>query len=354
MENTRIQNMIGVLHKGVSLPNGLIASSVTNGISKEKKVLHNAAPSGYEQTISTLTQIKTKIIEQKFYTENPADFVPIKVGEGAFTDESLYYINFELGDDFASGIMAQGNGTRKARTDTGYDATRLPNHFWAKEMDYSIIQVQQAAANAGSAISLISQKEKSLKRNWDLGIQKTAQLGQDIIGAKGLLNLSGITTDTATLTKPLSAMTSTEINAFAKNIVKVYWENSNKTAKPDTFSMPTSDFLGLPTFVAENQPLTTKISFLEQAFKMATRNPNFKVLDSQYNDLADNGLGVNRYVLYSNNDEVLEMNIPIDYTSTSVGTVNNFDFSSVSYGQFSGVIAKRPKEIYYLDHSVVI
>ena len=87
---------------------------------------------------------------------------------------------------------------------------------------------------------------------------------------------------------------------------------------------------------------------------MATRNPNFQIISTQYNDLGANDLGVNRYALYRNDSRTLEMNIPIDYTSTSFGTVNNFDFSSVAYGQFSGVIAKRPLEIYYLDHSVVI
>jgi hypothetical protein len=357
MDNSKIQNMIAVLQS--DRPEGTKLSTATNGLNKEdivqNSMLKNAAPAGFQQIIDTLTLIKAEVIAQKFYEINPADYVPIKVGEGAFTEESLYYTNFKLGDDFESGIMDQGNTTRKARTDVGYDSKRLKNFFWAKEMDYSLIQVQQAAANAGSAISLISQKEEARKINWDLGIQKTAFLGQDNISdIDGLLTLSGVTVDTSTLVKPISAMTSTEINAFAKDIVKVYWNNSNNTAFPDTFCIPTTDALGLSTFVAENQPLTTKMAFLEQAFKMATRNPNFQIISTQYNDLGANDLGVNRYALYRNDSRTLEMNIPIDYTSTSFGTVNNFDFSSVAYGQFSGVIAKRPLEIYYLDHSVVI
>jgi hypothetical protein len=351
MEQTRIKNILSSLHNGGTLPTGFMASSVTNG----KAPLYNAAPAGFEQPISTLTRIKEKVIEQKFYEINPAESVPIKVGEGAFTEDSLYYLNFQISGDFASGIMDQGNGTRKDRADVAYDAVRLPNFFWGKEMDYSLIEVNQAATNAGNAaVNLISQKEQALKKNWDLGIQKTAFLGQDSINANGLLTLPGVTVDTTTLVKPISAMTATEINAFVKDIVKVFWLNSNKTSMPDTFHMPTTDFLGLPTFVAENQPLISKSVFLEEAFKSATRNPNFKVLDTQYNDLRDNDLGVNRYALYRNSEETLEMNIPIDYTSTSFGTVNNFEFSSVSYGQFSGVIAKRPLEIYYLDHAVTI
>lgn len=361
MDTNKIKNMVSLSQNGLKLPENSFMSAVTNSkIGKESSAaLHNAAPAGFEQTIDTLTQIKTDIIKQKFYTVDggPAAFVPIKVGEGAFTNESLYYTNFQLSDDFGSGIIGQGTGTRKSKTEVGYDSVRLPNYFWAKELEYSLIEVQQAAQNMGSAINLIAQKEEAQKTNWDLGVQKTALLGQeDIVGVSGLLTLSGIATDTTTLVKPISAMTSTEINAFAKDLIKKYFVNSNKTAMPDTFLIPTTDWLGLSSFVAENQPLITKAEFLGQAFKRATGNPNFAIKSVQYADKNDNAIvgNVNRYALYRNDSRTLEMNIPIDYTSTSFGSTNNFDFASVAYGQFSGVIAKRPLEVYYLDHSVDI
>lgn len=357
-------NTLKAIHDGKQLPHDLLINSVINtkaGLKGKGNVLCNAAPAGYEATISTLTDIKREVIEQVFYTvgENQgglAAFVPIKTGEGAFSNESLYYTNFKLDGNFASGIMGQGAGTRKGKTEIGYDTKRLPNFFWSGEMDYSIVELEQANRNGGSSvINLIRDREVARKTEWDIGIQETALLGQsDLAGINGLLNLSGITTDTATLTKPLSAMTSTEINAFVKDIVKVYFNNTAKTRLPNTFAIPTADFLGLPTFVAENQPLTSKAIFLEQAFKQATQNPNFKVTHTAYNNMDSNDLGVNRYVLYRNDSQTLEMNLPIDYTTTTFGTVNNFDFSNVAYGQFSGVIAKRPQEIYYLDHSVAI
>lgn len=355
MDTNKIKNILATLQNGA--PQGSMASMICNSLRDkgELKPVYNAAPAGYEQTIDTLTYIKTDVIKQKFYQVNPAEFVPVKVGEGAFTNESLYYTNFQLSDDFESGIMGQGKGTRKAKTEVGYDAVRLPNYFWAKELEYSLIEVQQAAQNIGSAISLIAQKEEVQKTNWDLGIQKIAFLGSDNVSdIDGLLTLSGVTTDTTTLTKSVSSMTSTEINAFARDLIKKFYVNSNKTAMPDTFLMPTTDFLGLGSFVAENQPLINKLEMLEKAFKLATQNPNFKVTSVQYGDKSDNSLAKNRYVLYRNDARTLEMNIPIDYTSTSFGSANNFDFASVAYGQFSGVIAKRPLEIYYLDNTITI
>ena len=363
--DTKHLNMLKAIHDGRELTQGTLVNSLINtkaGLKGKANVLCNAAPAGYEQTISTLTDIKRDVISQVFYTvgENQGGlsaFVPIKTGEGAFTEESLYYTNFKLDGNFSSGIMGQGAGTRKGKTNVGYDSLRLPNFFWSGEMDYSIIELEQANRNIGSVINLITQREEARKTEWDLGIQDTALVGQeDLADINGLLTLPGITIDTATLTKPLSAMTPTEINLFAKNIVKVYWENTNRTKLPTHFCMPTADFLGLPSFVAENQPLIMKVTFLEQAFREATQNPNFKITHTAYNN-KDSGLSsltANRYVLYRADSKTLEMNLPIDYTTTTFGTVNNFDFTNVAYGQFSGVIAKRPQEILYLDHSETI
>lgn len=355
MDTNKIKNILATLQNGV--PQGAMASAICNSLraNGELRPLYNAAPAGYEQTMDTLTYIKTGVIKQEFYQIHPADYIPVKVGEGAFTNESLYYTNFQISDDFESGLIGQGRGSRKAKTEVGYDAVRLANYFWAKELEYSLIEVQQASQNIGSAISLITQKEEAQKMNWDLGIQKIAFLGSDnVADIDGLLTLSGVTIDTTTLTKAISAMTSTEINAFVKSVVTQYWINCNKTAMPDTFLMPTTDYLGLGSFVAENQPLINKLEFLEKAFKLVTRNPNFKVESVQYGDKADNSLTKNRYALYKNDARTLEMNIPIDYTSTSFASGNNFDFASVAYGQFSGVIAKRPAEILYFDNTVTL
>ncbi len=333
-------------------------SSVTNGV--EPVVLQNAAPAGYETVITTLTKIKEKVIGQKFYDKtqlNPADFVPIKVGEGAFTEESLYYKNFSLSSSFAGGIIGQGTGTRKGKSETAYDKVRLTNFLWAKELEYSLLEVQQAAQNMGSAINLIAQKEKAQKTNWELGIQATAFLGQeDIAAIDGLLTLNnqGVNINTTDLVKSISSMTSTEINTFVGVLIKIYRANANNTAWPDTFLIPEADHIGLASFVSEVQTQRSKLDFLEQAFRQQTGNPNFKIGRAVYCNKDRNTLGVNRYVLYNNQNDTLEMNMPIDYTSTSFASANGFDFASVAYGQFSGVIALRTAEILYFDNAVDI
>lgn len=361
METNKIQNLMALMSNNNSHDN--LLSCVTNSKAGHKgaAVLYNNAPAGFEAEISTLTKIKSKIIEQKFYDKsqlNPADFVPIKVGEGAFTEESLYYKNFQLSGDFGQGIIAEGRGTRKGKSEATYDKVTLQNFFWAKELEYSLIQVQQAAANMGGAINLIAQKEKAQATNWALGIQKTAFIGQDdFAGIDGLLTLDatqGVSVNTTDIVKPISAMTSTEINALVASLVKEYRANCNFTAFPDVFLIPEADYLGLASFVAEQQPLISKLEFMQKAFAGQTGNASFKIGKAVYCNKNNNSLGQNRYALYSNSNDTLEMNIPIDYTSTSFATGNGFDFASVAYGQFSGVIALRPAEILYFDHAVDI
>lgn len=315
--------------------------------------LMNAAPAGFETAITTLTRVRQEVIGQVHYTVNPLEFVPVKMGDGAFAEETLYYKNFQLAGKFADGFVSGGQ-QRKAKVDVGYETIRLKNQFWVNEFDYSIIELNQANANQ-LAINLISEKETARKKAWDLGIQDTAFLGvndDDLIDGLLTLNNQGVQINTTVITKPIKAMTSTEFNTFISNAIAAYFANSNSTRLPNCFVLPIRDLLGSVGFVAENQPFQSKLEVMTKAFQAATGNPNFEVKAVQYADKATNSLGVNRYALYNKSSDSLEMNIPVDYTATAFGTVNNFDFTNVAYGQFSGVIAKRPAEMLYFDHAI--
>ena len=315
--------------------------------------LMNSAPGSFKTAITTLTRIRREVIGQVHYEVNPNEFVPIKMGDGAFAEETLYYKNFQLAGKFSDGFVSGGQ-QRKAKVDVGYDTIRLKNQFWVNEFDYSIIELNQANANQ-LAISLISEKETARKKAWDLGIQETAFVGvgdDDLIDGLLTLNNQGVSINTTVITKPIKAMNPTEFNTFISNAIAAYFANSNSTKFPNCFILPVRDLLGAVGFVAENQPFQSKLEVMRKAFIEATGNPNFQVKAVQYADKSTNSLGVNRYVLYSNTSDSLEMNIPVDYTATAFGTVNNFDFTNVAYGQFSGVIAKRPAEMLYFDHAI--
>jgi hypothetical protein len=45
------------------------------------------------------------------------------------------------------------------------------------------------------------------------------------------------------------------------------------------------------------------------------------------------------------------MDIPVDFTMTQAGTLNNFQFQDAAYGQFTGVGIYRLLELVYFDLS---
>jgi hypothetical protein len=355
MDTNKLKNMMAVIESG-NHSNGFISVVQPSGMKDVKgNVLMNAAPSGFQQDIDTLTAIKQEVIEQKFYTLDPAAFTPIVTGFGAYSSESLYYQNFQLGGNFEEGISGHGTSTKKTKTDVGYDAINLPFYFWHAALDYGLTEIRQAAANNGGAIRLIEQKERANKKNADLGIQKVAQLGiSGLDKVDGILTLDnqGAANNTSIIVGSLSSRTATELNAIARDLIDAYRQNCDHTAFPTTFIISEKDKLGLSSSFdsASPQPLVTKFEFLLKAFREQTNNPNFEIVASVYCDTTQNDLGETRYALYNKDIDTLEMNVNIPYTSTAFATANGFDFQSVSYMQFSGIIAKRPKEILYFSY----
>lgn len=305
---------------------------------------------GYEVDITTLTTIMAKITEQKFFEIAPADFVPVRVGEGAWSQQLLTYRSYQLGDDFATGVINTGsNNSRLAAADAGVDSLTIQVKNWAKSIGWSIFDLELAAKSGNWDV--VSAKEESRKTNWDLGIQRVAFLGlEGDSSVKGLYNQSGITNNTALITKPISSMNATEMTTFLAGLVEAYRSNCNRTAWPTHFAIPESDYLGLATPYSPTYPNTSKLEWLEMNLKIMTKNQNFKVLPNAYGDAAYNGLDVQRYLLLNYDEKSIRMDIPVDYTNTLANSLDNFNFQNVGYGQFTGVLAYRPLELLYFSY----
>ncbi len=304
---------------------------------------------GYEIDITTLTTIMKKITEQKFFEIAPADYLPVRVGQGAWSSNLVTYRSFALADDFATGVVNTGaNNTRLASADAGVDSISVVVRNWAKEIGWSIMDLEQAA-KAGNW-DIVTSKEYSRKKNWDLGIQKVAFLGLDgDASVLGLYNQSGITNNTSLIAEPLSGMTADELTVVLAGLLAAYRSNCAFTAWPTHFIIPEYDFLGLATPYSADFPNTSKLQWLESNLKIMTKNPNFAILPNAYGNVANNGLGVNRYVLLNYEEESIRMDIPVDYTNTLANSLNNFSFQNVGYGQFTGVGVYRPLELLYFS-----
>lgn len=312
---------------------------------------------GYEISITSLTTLLKKITEQKFYHLAPAQYIPIQVGEGAWSQFLTSYRSYQIGGKFEDGIVDTGSpNSRYATLDAGVDSLTIPVINWATTIGWSIFDLQ-LAAKAGNW-DLITAKEESRKMNWDLGIQRIAFLGSNMgtslasANCYGLLNQPNITANTAIITKKISSMTAAELNTFLLGVLEAYRSNSNRTAYPTHFVLPESDYNGLTTQSSADFPIKSKLEVLLDSFKVACANPNFKIMPCSYADAAQSGFSYQIYAMYRYDEKSIRMNIPVDYTSTLANSNNNFNFENIGYGQFTGVLTLRPQELLYFTYSV--
>lgn len=306
---------------------------------------------GYEVDITTLSTIVAQVTEQKFFEITPSDFVPVVVGNGAWSSNLLTYRSYELGQDFSTGVInTGGNSARLASADAGVDSLTIQIKNWAKSIGWSIFDLEQAAKSGNW--DLVSTKEASRKKNWDLGIQKVCFLGLDgDTSCKGLYNQSGITNNTSLISKSLKSMSSSELTAVLEDLVNTYRSNCNRTAWPTHFTIPESDYLGLMVPYSDSFPNVSKLEWIEKNLKIMCKKPDFKVQANAYGDATYNGLGVQRYILHNYDPTSIRMDVPVPYTNTLANSLNNFDFQNVGYGQFTGVLAYRPLELLYFSYT---
>lgn len=308
---------------------------------------------GYEIDITSLTQIIKSVTEQKFHEVNFRDYVPVTVGEGAWSSQLVKYRSFDVADDFETGILNTGTSRSKlAQVSTAIDAVYIPIVNWAKEITYSIMDLKQASLSGNW--DLVTSMESARYRNWSLGLQQIAFWGSTAVSdVKGLLTQTNVNSNTTLITGKISDMDAAEFQALLAGLLEAYRSNGQRTAMPTHFIIPEDDYNGLGSSVDETYPLKSRLERLLESLRGMTRNPNFEILPCAYAMQSQNanvtGLNKNRYVMLNYNNDSIRMDIPVDYTNTTQNTLNGFSFQNVGYGQYAGVNVFRPLEVLYFD-----
>lgn len=335
--------------KGESVKLNALEQRVARATEIQNAEILNAL--GVEIPITTLTTAIKSVAEQKFYTIPFADYMPVVVGEGSFSTDLLKYVSYNTSGDFGSGLILQGTAQSElAQADAGVEGIRIPIYNWAKGLNWNLFEVQTAAKTGNWDI--ITEKEKSRAKNFQLGLQKIAFLGHEALPAcKGLLTLSSVTSNTALITKPIKDMNVSEYSTFVAGIYAAYRANCNYTAEPNTFIIPESDYDGLCVPLNTTYPYISKLEYLKKALKEIV-GAEVEIKKLVYGDKTMNAaiLNKNRYVMLNKDADSLALNIPVDYTATIANSINGFNWQNAAYAQFTGVTAFRPKEVLYFDY----
>jgi hypothetical protein len=321
----------------------------------------SASDFGYLQTIDTLTQIRQEVVQQKFFEVDPNLYFPVQYGFNPWGETTITYKEFLNADSSGnSGKIGTGNNSRIDEVDVAISPVATKQQSYAKQIQYSIIDIN-TAAKAGNW-SLIQAKERALKKDWDLMIQRIGLCGDAYdSNFKGLLNQTGVAVDTSTIVKPISAMSGSELSEFASALVQKFYVNSNYTLLPDTFVLPSNDIMKFGSSSDANFHLMTKSQYLERAFTEAVKSINpsksIKLLGLPYankGNINNPTPNVNKYALYDSSQDSMFMNINVNYTSTAAGTFNNFQFQAIGYGQYSGLQLLRDRALMYFTNTVSI
>lgn len=308
---------------------------------------------GFKYIIDTMSFIRSTVVEQKFYEIPIADYMPVDVGEGAWMEELVQNLAFSQAGSFYEGDVDLQNGTgRLAQVDAGLDKVRMDVKTWAKSCAWTIMEISKAAA--ANNWDVVASKLEGLKKNWDLGVQETAFLGHPDGSLTGLLNDSEATINTSLITVPLTEMSETQFTTFVGGLLPAYRANANRSSVPDTFVIPESDYMGLAVPYSSSFPNISKLQYMLDSFTKMTRNPNFAILPCAYGDSdvnADRGISKNRYALYKNDPDTGKMAIPVDFTMLEADTSNKMNWTQGAYGQYSGYLLNRKREMLYIDET---
>lgn len=316
---------------------------------------------GAEQTVTTLTTILPTVIKTKYYPDNltPSEFVDINVGQGnPFAQEIMNWTLNVNGDDFESGLINEGQAASHTNSDNfAIEPIKQKTIGWKKNVVYDVMS-QGMFDNAARVIEYVQTQYEARKKQYDYGFTQAFFFGlkSQQLNFDGLLNQTTVNSKSDIITKYLKDMTADEFNTFLSKVYAAYQENCNYTAEPTDFVIPAIDYTGLAgTFMSAGFPIpgSTRLEVLENAFKMATGNGNFRVRKLAYGDQVKNasirGLNKNRYILYKKAPDSVICNVPLAFTVTLPGTCDSYQYTSAAYSRFTTIKALRPLEMLYFD-----
>jgi hypothetical protein len=285
-----------------------------------------ASSLAYQYATDRLSYIRSKIVEQTFYDLVPSDFFDVIPGEGAFSENIITNVSIKTAGGFRQGkIGVAGHNSKLAIADAAITPIYTHVANWALGVEYSIFDVNQAAFSGNWDI--VEAKHRSRKKDWDLGIQEVAFLGDldDLDNFPGLYTQPEVNSDTDTINESISGMTADEFSAMVAAIVGSFLNNCNQTVFPNTFLIPQDDWAGLAAPVSTSYPMISKLAYLQQAFDAIVPKGKVTIRPCAYGMAAYNkAAGVNkaRYVLYRRDIDTLFMEIPVDFQTTQVGTLD--------------------------------
>ena len=317
----------------------------------------NISSMGVQYPIDTTTFRRFEAIMQQKHNEYDTmlSLFDIKI-EGLNQRRITVPRIFKLGGNAEAGLTDLVGQNRKQTTQLTQDFVDYKMAFWTGSLGYDIMSV--GVAEAAGFPNMVAELEAAQYENFQIMLSKILAVGDSSgLGLEGILNLVNSVSmpiqvsNTIMSGKSLSKQTPTEFNKFLSESVGFYlaaikFAGENNMMYPDTLIISPDDKAGLGGFVDGGAfGFRTKLEALENTFKAI--HPDFKIVESIFTKGEFNGLGHNRYALMNRRSNAFKVSFGRPYTSTIVGSMDNFSFNNVQMAQFSGVQGTRPLIAYF-------
>lgn len=313
--------------------------------------LNDGSEVGYDQMLTTLTAIETKIAREKNLETNVEKAIDVIAGPGAWKEEVVWFEgHYNGGDTLQSWRLdhAQNNAAKNLSTASVTRKT-APYALLGKMIAYTRSELAQAEASG--IWNVVEEKSEARKREFDLRFAQWVFQGSGDGQYEGLLNLTGVTSDTDTsLTKQFSTMTDNEFQTALSTIFVSAYNETNLTAKPNRFIMPSLDAVACSgIYSSVGTGFTSGINRLDRindALRRMSGDPSAEVVDCNFANSVYNG-GFDQYVLYRKDRFELHVENPVPFGVYPGVSIDGWNFQNTAVAQVSGVIAKYKKQLRY-------
>lgn len=293
---------------------------------------------------SALTEVQSGINKTKYPDIVFPKFVFINSGGSELADEILSFSSDVTGD-LDSGLISM-NTSVFDQVGVTFNHSKVPLVTWLKLVEWHEFELRKAAA---LGVSVNTEKLYALNQNAHQTLQKVAFLGHARdTRLKGLLN-----SDQVEVYKPKTKGKVGELDyqkavAFFEEIFLRSVEKTHRIAVPDTFAIDSADKAHLALLERPNSDKSA-LEWLEEKLRGAAgKTVKIEDLPSNFGKLASEGK--TRAMVYTNDKNYVEMNIPKSPTVLGAGKKDLVTYQSGLTMVFGGVNFKEPDAALYIDY----
>lgn len=286
-----------------------------------------------------LELIKTETFDTKYKPLKSAEFLPINVEGGDGVNE----ITWRRYTDVGLAVIISDYGMDIPRSDVYAEEFSVKPKEIATSFGYGLFEIARARR---ANLPLDRKRATAARRAMDFKIDSLAWHGDAEHGIQGFIDYPGtqeyITPDGGTFSPLWEEKTSDEILKDMNDMITTVRTTTNGVESPDTMLMPIAQYELIRNKRVSDYSDTTVLEYFRR------NNPDIEIY--WVNELAGAGAGESdRIIAYKRDPQHVTQEMPT-VLNTLPETRDNFEYVTVMYSRYAGVIIYYPLSVIFADN----